>query len=69
MNWQPIETAPLDGTKMLLCMLPEVGFGVVIGYYRDSPLWGPVWDWDDGHTVEAPAGATHWMPVPEPPTT
>lgn len=64
MNWQPIETAPKDGTGFLAfwgkdTALDERSFGVVVfvsGEYRNTD--------DYGTTYGKP---THWMPLPEPP--
>ncbi len=54
--WQPIETAPKDGTEILGCWLPSLVCGVV--------SWG-FGEWAEAdERVRAP---THWMPLPEPP--
>ena len=76
-EWQPISTAPKDGSAILLYFPHK---DIVI---RGS--WGPQgeadWeagrdDWDDWNTdnevilQEDPAYApTHWMPLPASPTT
>lgn len=57
-NWQPIETAPKDGTEILV--------------YSDGRVISTFWsfcaeDWVDvlrGYTMRDP---THWMSLPEPP--
>ena len=69
-KWQPIETAPLDGTRVLLAMHPDLTSvdRIQIGYAAETALWGLCWRFDGEYTVEAPAGATHWMPLPEHPT-
>jgi hypothetical protein len=59
LEWQPIETAPKDGTIVLLVI--------------DHGKWGEkVWTglWDDGWMViygKARNAPTHWMPLPAPP--
>lgn len=63
-EWQPIDTAPRDGTEILIC-------DAVTTYtpYRAYPaLWEPEYgwrdpDWDGGYDP------THWMPMPPPPKT
>jgi len=68
MKWQPIETAPKDGTEVLL-FFPT-------GFWRDDRkiaigFWGIGDDWFEG---EADARSmtdfgdhpTLWMPLPEP---
>ncbi|WP_367079153.1 DUF551 domain-containing protein [Luteitalea sp.] len=69
MTWQPIETAPKDGTPVLV-YFPEIGvwevrwstdvfddgfWCVSDNKFEDRPLRG----W-----IENP---THWMPLPAPP--
>jgi hypothetical protein len=71
-EWQPIETAPKDGTLVdLWCKLNGVGRGVRRTdkkYAADSyspnfpPCWGPY----DG-MEEGPLQPTHWRPLPKPP--
>lgn len=57
-GWQPIETAPKDGTWII----GATPHGV-------TPLrWGVSWDdqhWANGCVVYQP---THWMPLPAAPT-
>lgn len=59
LDWQPIETAPKDGTMIL------AGRNQAIDLVR----WGEEWNgmnWLDagGHVIGRP---THWMPLPAPP--
>ena len=62
-KWQPIETAPKDGSEILLhCsgVLSDTG----LCYWRnDHVMQG--WTWGLGHAFKNP---THWMPLPTAPT-
>lgn len=74
MTWQPIETAPKDGTKILLYVrirsvleddfsIPEI----VVGYFDPNEFareWYIVERTPENTYVDQP---THWMPLPEPP--
>jgi hypothetical protein len=78
-EWQPIETAPKDGTRILVYEpsggLDEV-FACVWGVYWPGPRnvpeyaarrangWVEFDGMDDRQTVDEP---THWMPLPVPP--
>ena len=81
-KWQPIETAPKDGTHVLVCQatdadgkpIPAESFGLFV----QRTAW-----WSDGPNDPEPEGwivycsmvrephvffdPTHWMPIPEPP--
>ena len=63
MEWQPIETAPKDGTEILLfCDGPFKDIGLC--YWRDDHVMTG-WTWG----LEQPFNfATHWMPLPAPPS-
>lgn len=61
MEWQPIETAPKDGRRILLADMFE---NVEIGFWnRDLGQW-----MDDAQQgwIE-PTWPTHWMAIPQPP--
>lgn len=69
-EWQPIETAPKDGTA-ILAFMPDAA-----EQFRIMPIEmldfndgdGPQWwqaDVDDGYPLEVTP--THWMPLPQPP--
>lgn len=61
-DWQPIETAPRDGARILVW--PTRAFGqlfIEIGL-RD---FDGAWFTDDASPIDPPP--THWMPLPEPP--
>lgn len=58
-GWQPIETAPKDGTEILLFSNGDVG----VCYWRnDKVMTG--WTWGLGKRFRVP---THWMPLPAAP--
>jgi hypothetical protein len=69
-EWHPIETAPKDGTPVILFFpnnywrtdLPvALGFGSEDGWYEGEA---------DSHSMTAfGSQPTHWMPLPKPPTT
>ena len=72
-GWQPIETAPKDGTAILLHIDWEPL--TVVGYWgkgqRDhdgipddgSPRWRVKWDQSD--IAPGYSEPTHWAPIPE----
>jgi hypothetical protein len=56
-RWLPIETAPKDGTEILL----------TDGHYKRTGYWArriEAWSIDTVVSLNMP---THWMPLPEPP--
>ena len=77
MSWQPIETAPKDGTAVLLYGLWQGEINGIadepttdIGYWAGGSSDEPGNDWWRISTGDAYAcwmRATHWMPLPEPP--
>lgn len=67
MQWQPIETAPRDGTKVLLTSVTK-GAVVALGSWwpKDKDTSAGPWLCNGGTIRMA---ATHWMPLPPPPET
>lgn len=59
-NWQPIETAPKDGTVVLLYW-PYWRDRAVLGYFIDY--------WQSNVAISSGPEPTHWMPLPAAPTT
>lgn len=64
-GWQPISTAPRDGTNVLLWADGEY---FLVGHWSgQNEFWvcpGAVsCVWNDGQH-----GPTHWLPIPPPPT-
>lgn len=69
MNWQPIETAPKDGTEILIVGVYPDGMAgnVEAGFFdHDSGYWAGTYYDGYGYTYNNPE-PTHWMPLPEPP--
>ena len=80
MTWQPIETAPKDGTWVLLYGGKDVGWygddtiqTIVTAFWRpsyyrrtdDQGQW--MYTWWEGDWRSEMADPTHWMPLPTPP--
>ena len=78
-GWLSIETAPRDGTRVLLSCGPSdpidghtqafMACGFWFDYARDAPLEsGYQWaGWVDTYGAQALTEPTHWTPVPAPP--
>ena len=69
-QWQPIETAPKDGTQLLLFCGDE-WYGIIVGHYGElitcDYLTGDEETetcWQSGLEKYCP---THWMPLPKSP--
>lgn len=64
-EWQPIETAPKDGSSILLF----TGTGMIEGNWSfgrwDQGVIYATYDGCGGTAFES--NPTHWMPLPEPP--
>ena len=76
MNWQPIETAPKDGTSILLfqpddaniwcpCREKQMTTYTFVGWFDRNHCAGPNWVCSEYDAFEK--SPTHWMPLPEPP--
>lgn len=65
-QWQPIESAPKDGTRILTCYVSEKHSAntFICKYEPDECDTDYVWLTDEG-VYERP---THWQPLPPPPT-
>ena len=73
MEWQPIETAPKDGTEILVW----AGSCVVVSWRRLNGIGYPREAWrlvhgayssgDEGDWSNEVEHPTHWMPLPAPP--
>jgi hypothetical protein len=67
-SWQPIDTAPKDGTEILLL----TGHGMKIGAWYDdfySKKPKPYWTWwDYSKIIMRRNQPTHWQPLPKMPS-
>lgn len=61
-DWQPIETAPKDGSWIIVTSTHNQ-------YYRAAIMWDDYWqDCNEAnHDSFMDKSATHWMPLPDPP--
>lgn len=66
MAWQPIATAPKDGTLFFCCASSTRGIWLydMCWWDADDGEWAS-WRWHSGNGVDTP---THWMPMPDPPS-
>ena len=66
-QWQPIETAPKDGTKILGAwpQLRKHKWWTIQPIFFYYGAWIHGWDEDEDLALHP----THWMPLPEPPKT
>ena len=75
-EWRSIESAPKNGTLVLVCD-PHLDYPVTVGAYfkgdRDDATgrfqrgdWAG-WLSMDGDHLASISNPTHWMPLPEPP--
>jgi hypothetical protein len=67
-QWQPIETAPKDGTEFLVSNGSSIGFA---SYWGDGKIHSHFAStkqsfFGDGSCVLL-RDPTHWMPLPQPP--
>lgn len=65
-EWQPIETAPKDGTAILVWFEPEVWDVVFWSSQRQQWCQG-TGGWGSDRWSDADAEGAHWMPLPDPP--
>ena len=76
-DWRSIETAPKDGTEVLLRVERRAGVpgGLLVGHFmsgghciEDHPPIDRGWYFWNGAIFDRAANPTHWMPLPAPPT-
>ena len=78
MNWKPIETAPRDGSRVIIaCYSDSMGEWLVTEGWWATPheyagLRQCYWMYKDNRvmldaSIHDGLGASHWMPLPSPP--
>lgn len=78
-EWQPIETAPRDGTRFwglidddAIAMFWHPGFGEFVSSYRQMTMHNG-WTFENGDKTQDHSPVVHkpgaWMPLPSPPVT
>ena len=75
-QWEPIETAPKDGTLIIVGREGLSGVWVAryveqyqSGYVPDNPWFGMLLNTNHISPPYHSSIPTHWMPMPEPPKT
>lgn len=63
--WMPIDTAPKDGTRVLIVEADGTMTIVRCRIQIEDRTYWTADSWDDGHDSELEP--THWMPLPAPP--
>ena len=73
-EWQAIETAPKDGTRIRGRRAYADRYSGALRYEKRITWWGktshvPLYGWNFGRDVENQNlwRPTHWMPLPQPP--
>ena len=66
-KWQPVETAPKDGTRVLLFHHYPVIGGWRNLWYKQGGKDMYAWVCTEDHKQTALLGVTHWMPIPDDP--
>ena len=59
-DWQPIDTAPKDGTSVI-AFVPGFGMGTFVLFWMDG-YWR-----EPANMMGLKVKPTHWMPLPSPP--
>ena len=69
-KWQPIETAPTDGTPVLCFIENATPVVLFWGLYDSFQKCGDLYGWLNPEIgADCPYDdVTHWMPLPKPPT-
>lgn len=71
-DWLPIDTAPKDGTEVVLFVPTYMENPVAVYRYEIDTVSGGIWNGIDGWMYADQSGEdapTHWRPLPAPPET
>ena len=63
-GWRPIESAPKDGTAILVFCPHASPYQIVASFHTKEPKWSGWLEDYEGEQIWPP---THWMPLPAPP--
>jgi hypothetical protein len=72
-EWRPIETAPKDGTKLLLTNDRHPQCLMIVGHWaqdlsgEEQPPFQGWFHWSGCGFAQLPDEPTHWQPLPNPP--
>lgn len=75
-EWQNIDTAPKDGTSILLARIAPTDAIEILDlppkpahvWWAVYGFWSDRWNnWNDGSEPAGLAAPNYWMPLPEPP--
>src|SRR5262245_44394030 len=66
-DWRPIDSAPKDGTEILVAYDPSVGWNNIVAWrYKANGTGAECWR--DSYTLKRIWNTpTHWQPLPPPP--
>ena len=66
-GWQPIETAPKDGTPILSHKAGVWAMPMIVCWLDGPGIGEPAWRQYDAEPSIVRRHPTHWMPLPTPP--
>ena len=65
--WQPIETAPRDGTEVFVWDGAKAVVAVSEHDFFGDVIHWPIDEWGDKRRDQPPVDGIHWQPLPSPP--
>ena len=64
-QWQPIESAPKDGTHILVCTAGSDYYAVTVHWFDNN--WHETMSWDGELAIYELKKPTHWIGIPPTP--